>query len=269
MGLHYMAHMRLPEQRDAMNKKALQEKLKGKHLLLQPHLDDVPFSVGSMILNEYIHKEDCTIYTIFGKEFFNIRNYEYDEHAMQLLREEEAKWFQAAGMVNKRFELEEAGYRGITSIRKLFRAKLASEFDMQYEQLDYGNWQEVSACIKEILKNNVCDYVWIPAGVGGHCDHIAVRQAVLALLYEFKGKEILFFEELPYSLYSKSIDWKKCVIKDFHQEELLVHDLSDEEQKRKYESLQYFHSQIDARQAMSLCNHAETIHMWMRNKMEE
>lgn len=247
----------------------MREKLVGKHLLLQPHLDDLPFSVGSILLEQYIKKEDSIVYTIFGKEFFNIRNYQHDENAMQILRQEEAKWFQSAGIKNHRFELEEAGYRGITNIRKLFRTKMADDFAMKYEELEYGNWEEVLACVKTILDSHSCEYVWIPAGVGGHCDHIAVRQAILELVSLFQGKGILFFEELPYSLYSKPLDWSKCVIPDFHLEERMVHTLSQEEETYKYESLKHFHSQIDDRQARALCHHPETVTLWMRNNQEE
>lgn len=252
-----------------MNKEELKEKLVGKHLLLQPHLDDLPFSIGSILLEQYIKKEDSTIYTIFGKEFFNIRNYAHDEHAMQILKDEEAKWFQSAGMESHRFELEEAGYRGITSIRKLFRTKSADQFDLCYKELEYGNWEEVLGCIEKILSKHTWDFLWVPAGVGGHCDHIAVRQAVLELVSMFQGKGILFFEELPYSLYSKPLDWSKCMIPGFHLEERMVHTLSQEEETYKYESLKHFHSQIDDRQAMALCHHPETATLWMRNNQEE
>lgn len=238
--------------------------LKGKHLFIQPHLDDVPFSVGSLILNDYFPKQDCSFFTIFGKEFFNIRSYEHNNVTMDILKVQEENWFKNAGIRNNRYELEEAGYRGITDVRKLFRTKLASEFTMDYESLGYGNKGDVWACIKEILKKNESDYVWIPAGIGGHCDHLAVRQAMIELADDYNGKGILFYEELPYRLYSRPLDWNKCMIRGFHKEKQILHELSLEEEILKYESLKYFDSQIDDRQAKILCSKGECICLWVR-----
>lgn len=244
------------------------EKLQGKHLFLQPHLDDVPFSIGSFLIEEFVDKESCTVFTIFGKEFFNIRHYEHNEESIEILKSEEAKWFKFTGIKNSRLELEEAGYRGITNIRKLFRAGISSDFNLNYEELGYGNWEEVVGSVKEVINKDNFDYIWIPSGVGGHCDHMAVRQAALSLIPKLKKlKGVIFYDELPYSMYSKPIDWEKCNISGFEKIGTLTHELKEDEQVKKYESLKFFYSQIDKRQALALSKHREKITLWIREEI--
>jgi LmbE family N-acetylglucosaminyl deacetylase len=48
--------------------------------------------------------------------------------------------------------------------------------------------------------------VYVPLGVGGHVDHLACREAVIALVArgELTGSRVVFYEDQPYSLFSRS-----------------------------------------------------------------
>lgn len=238
--------------------------LEGRHLILQPHLDDVPFSLGHSLLGGAVSIDKCEVWTIFGREFFNIRSYPHSEETVEILKQEEAEWFKSQGIKVCRLELEEAGYRGIKIFRKLFQPTIASRLDFDYESLGYDNWEEVFSNISTLANSNF-NYIWSPSGIGGHCDHLAVRQAVLKLAPHIKELEgIMFYDELPYTMYSKGVNWDKSDIAGFENVGKVINEPKDFEQARKYESLAAFHSQITDRQALALSTQSEGYTVWLR-----
>lgn len=240
-------------------------RLEGRHLLLQPHLDDIPFSMGHLLADGLLRGSEYEIWTVFGKEFFNIRDYPQDEQTSRLLQEEERRWFAQEGHPLRRLELEEAGYRGVTGVRRLFRTGLYQQAALNYDSLGYGNWQAVLEAVRELGRQAA--YVWVPAGIGGHCDHLALRQAALqAARLEPAIRGLLFYHELPYSLYSREIDWDQFEIDGFRQEEGLTHQPTDAEARRKQESIGVFYSQITDRQAGVLARHTEKVAIWARRE---
>jgi len=242
--------------------------LEGRHLLLQPHLDDIPFSVGHIVQRELLTPGHYGIWTIFGKEYFNIRCYPHDEDTENILREEERRWFQITGHPGQRLELEEAGYRGVQGVRRLFLTQRYQDSALDYDSLGYGNWGEVVEHIRRLLEPHI-DYVWVPAGIGGHCDHLAVRQAVIQLAEESSLRGILFYHELPYSMYSKSMDWSRFSVDGFRQYGTVQCVPSPQDIEEKRSRISIFHSQIDARQSLVLSGETERIAIWLRRLDDE
>lgn len=240
--------------------------LKGSHLLLQPHLDDIPFSMGDTLLEGVLGDKNYEVWTLFGKEYFNIREYPHDESTIEILHKEENLWFERIGTEIHRLEMEEAGYRGIANPRKLFLAQAALKPNFDYGSMDYGNWEPVLANFRMLVEKGF-QYIWAPAGVGGHCDHLAVRQAVLEIVPACKEVQgVLFYDELPYKMYSKPIIWENFDIPGFHIAGKADNMLGEEKINRKYESLLIFHSQINQRQAAVLSAWNESMTIWLRGR---
>ena len=238
----------------------------GKHLMIQPHLDDLAFSLGHILLNQKLSVQDITVWTIFGKETFNIRGYSNNKETYELLRNEENIWFEKLRITKYRLELEEAGYRGVDKIRTLFQPQNTSEFSFANFILPNGNLLELNNSIDEILNDNF-DYLWVPAGVGGHCDHLAVRHSVLNnLVNKNLYKTIVFYEELPYSLYSKPIRWEDTGVPKYKFVKNITYHPTEDEVLIKTESISVFHSQINLRHAKVLSSHSESIAIWINNK---
>jgi hypothetical protein len=235
----------------------------GKHLMLQPHLDDIAFSIGHMIHDGLLKPVDNDIRTVFSLEWFNIRQLPFDQHTVSLLWEEEEQWFLQEGLQFSRMPLEEAGYRGVNHVRKLFLTGHADKHDLDYASLGYGNWEDVLHHIGQALEG--FDYIWAPAGIGGHCDHLSVRHAVMKLAAERANiKGLFMYEELPYRIYSRPILWDQFHIEGFAYREKIHKAPDPQEVRRKCDSLAAYYTQIDDRQALALSAEDEVVVIWLR-----
>lgn len=231
--------------------------------MLQPHLDDLPFSIGHLLRRKEWVPAVYRMWTIFGKEFFNIRGYPHDLNTESILAEEERLWSRQSGYQLNRLSLGEAGYRGVNSIRRLFLTSRCHESELDYEAMGYGNWQEVLGSIRSLIQPDVSS-IWVPAGIGGHCDHLAVRQAVINLALQSNVCVILFYHELPYSQYSKIIDWSSFSVRGFKHIGLISCKPSKLEAAEKQRNISVFHSQINERQSMTLARETECVSVWLR-----
>ncbi|MCL2253053.1 MAG: hypothetical protein FWC09_01290 [Lachnospiraceae bacterium] len=241
-------------------------KMCGRHLLLQPHLDDIAFSIGHVLSEKIIPREEAIAYTIFGKETFNIRNYANCEKTLKLLEKEEEQWFSFSKIRYDRFCLEEAGYRGISNVRTLFQPKAANVFSETAQIPPIENGEDVNNLVKELVRGGY-RYIWVPAGVGGHCDHLAVRQSVLNHMPSCPETQIIFFyEELPYSHYSAPIKWEEVFISGFKFAGRVVYQPEQVKSEQKASNLEIFYSQINESQAKVLSAQAESFSIWIRNE---
>ena len=236
----------------------------GKHVVIQPHLDDIPFSLSYFLNTEMVKEKKA--YTIFGKEFFNIRDYPHTNATVEILKEEEKKWFDCMGINHERFENEEAGYRGIAKVRELFSPSRFTRFDLSGEDFSGTIYKKVEESIKIILKEKP-DYIWIPAGIGGHIDHIMVRLVALKLISQCDYiKNVFLYEEYPYRIYSKQVNWKDVYIDSlkFIGEIAVIPD--EQDWKSKYTKLLYFQSQITEQQIESMVMREEKVSVWKYQK---
>lgn len=238
------------------------EKINGKHILLQPHLDDVPFSLSYFLDSKVMKDKKKKTVTVFGKEYFNIHNYPHTKETEKILVLEEKVWFQKAGIPLKRYELEEAGFRGITEVRKLFSPKLANNFNIGREFFDEKIYDEVVKVVNEI-QNEEPDCLWIPAAIGGHIDHLLLRQVAIELCKEENTvKHVIFYEDYPYRMYSKPIAWDQVIMECWSH----IGEISLEPQaidsNRKFMNLLAYHSQITEKQLKSLVLQSEFISIW-------
>lgn len=239
--------------------------LSGTHLMLQPHLDDLPFSIGHFLRSKLFIPASYQLWTVFGKEYFNIRGYPHDESTESILVQEELHWSALSGYPVRRLPLEEAGYRGVTRIRQLFLTARYHDPLLNYDALGYGNWQEVLEHMRTLIQPDVT-CLWIPAGIGGHCDHLAVRQAVLTLVPESNVQGLIFYHELPYGQYSKTIEWENFHVSGFEYGGMICHNPTAQEAAHKEKEIALYYSQINERQAKTLSRETEQISVWLRRE---
>jgi LmbE family N-acetylglucosaminyl deacetylase len=123
--------------------------------------------------------------------------------------------------------------------------------DGQYrsEPLDQ---QALNASIAEAVGD--ATEVWSPAGIGGHADHVQVREAALAL-----GRPVRFYAELPYAVkfgwpawvsggeadpfLSVDVHWRRWLPQTLALEPR-VHRLAPEEADRKLAAARTYRTQF-------------------------
>lgn len=98
--------------------------------------------------------------------------------------------------------------------------------------------------------------VWSPAGIGGHSDHVQVREAALAI-----GRPVRFYAELPYAVkfgwpawvtggkedpyLSVDVYWRRWLPKTLHLEPR-VRRLAPEEAEAKLRAMRAYRTQFPA-----------------------
>lgn len=82
--------------------------------------------------------------------------------------------------------------------------------------------------------------IWLPAGIGGHPDHLATRDAGLAAALSTPHTLVRHFADVPYSVHA---GWPHSVTAEPTRQ---VHVLDDEAQRRKVKAMACYRTQIPA-----------------------
>ena len=149
--------------------------------VFSPHLDDAVLSASVQLLRP--NAEVVTVFTGDPPEGMELAPWErltrarssWERHQERLSEDDEA--MAALGCASRRLDEPEAEHR--------------------IGQLDLGLLSErVAPALADASE------IWIPAGVGGHPDHVAVRRAVLAALDATgdDGTAVYLYADLPYTI---------------------------------------------------------------------
>jgi LmbE family N-acetylglucosaminyl deacetylase len=160
---------------------------------VSPHLDDVAFSCGGVLgvlRRAGWHVRVATVFTAtvtplsqFALACQLDKGLDVDVDYMALRRAEDAEAMRCLGVVDTRhLDLPEAPHRGYGSAPELFAGR----------RPDDG----VGTAVGEVLAPLVAgaDVVLGPQGLGGHVDHLVVRDALLAL-----DLPLLVYRDTPYA----------------------------------------------------------------------
>jgi hypothetical protein len=169
-------------------------------LYLSPHLDDVCFSLGSYVasrgkgtlLNIFTHSNCIRHHDTIGDQRLD----ELSPGARSMLvttirRDEDERFAVEVGLCTSYCNLDEAPVRG----REPFDPACVHEDTNQF-----------SAAIMDFIRTLRLDggerntVLYCPLGIGGHVDHLVVRNTVLKNLVELQALyKVCFYEDLPYA----------------------------------------------------------------------
>ena len=144
-------------------------------VVLSPHLDDAVFSLGQHLI-EWIEQgkkiKIINIFTKFGNIEIDLEKYrkEKDKKVMDYLK---VKW--------ENWNFTDGGFR-LSDKKMLFGGKIIKEDD------------NLKKNIEKRLKKIKADLVLAPRGVGGHVDHILVREMARKIM----DSKIEYYIDLPY-----------------------------------------------------------------------
>jgi LmbE family N-acetylglucosaminyl deacetylase len=208
-------------------------------VILSPHCDDAPLSLGSALNVERFGKKPSVFV------LFSLSRYTLDfpcNGSLKVISEIRRKEELAAA----RQANYEAHFCGLAEpfARPDFKT-FNDIFDPQREVRADLTWKEARTKIADIFKLKA-DLILAPLGCGNHIDHRIVNRAAIECAQELPAPHLGFYEDLPYcfALGDYSIE-QRVPVEDFPN--LVPHTLTDSFEK-KLALLRCYESQIDERQ---------------------
>jgi LmbE family N-acetylglucosaminyl deacetylase len=161
-------------------------------LILSPHCDDAPISVGAALMVGYLGPAP-TVSVVYSRSRFS-KDFPGNgpEKEITALRNQEE--LEAARMAG--YEVEFWGF-GEPSTRKGY-TQPSDIFDPAKRPRADESWERVLLAIDAAVCNHR-GLVMGPLGCGGHIDHLIVREAFLAACVKHPRLSVGFYEDLPYS----------------------------------------------------------------------
>ncbi|MFH8367691.1 PIG-L deacetylase family protein [Streptomyces sp. NPDC018031] len=166
-------------------------------VIVSPHPDDAALALGGTVA-----RQGARFLDVFSVETWTKEPYYADrpELTRRLLLDEEAV---AARVLGARVELLGFVDAADRDLRRdaFFAATAWSGGFAQEEPELFGAVTDRLAALLDGAAE-----VYAPLGVGGHVDHLACREAVLALARDGRldGARVAFYEDQPYSLFSSA-----------------------------------------------------------------
>lgn len=176
-----------------------------KHIaILSPHLDDGVFSCGEYIRKEVLSGNTVTVVTVFSGEAepealseaakeFHSMCFLHDDDAMAIRKQEDRGACEMLGCRYLYLDYPEYLYRSDSAGRKLCMNLSRMFDDGQDEETAFR--QQLAARLETLCGEY--DLVLAPVGVGGHRDHLMIRDLLLDYA-ERKQTPVLFYEDVPY-----------------------------------------------------------------------
>ena len=163
-------------------------------IIISPHLDDAALSAFSVLNVD--NRESISVVNVFtGKpsitavtEVDAVTGAMSSQRLMELRLEEDAEAL--SGAKTYHLDLLDNQYRSIN----LRNYEIADDVEQELtEKIAYG---------LERLQISLADYsdIFIPRGIGGHPDHLIVRNAVLSLCKQHLHGKIRFYADMPYAI---------------------------------------------------------------------
>lgn len=182
--------------------------------LLSPHLDDAVLSCGSLIADATVRGIDVLVITLFNGRpeppvspaaaRFHARCGHTDENAMAEREREDDQALSLLGARTIRLGLPEALYRKDDRGRHVYNG----DTDIFVQQLPQARdfLDVVADGTRSVVETAEPDLVLAPLGVGGHIDHLLVREAARAL-----DHPTWHYEDVPYLLYDRCEGWQDAL----------------------------------------------------------
>lgn len=160
-----------------------------KMTFLSPHSDDIAFSCAGAIQNN-IEKWDVTILTIFSRSrYTHAHALDNDPETVTAARmQEDRDYCDSIGATYRYVGFSEGNLRGYPDLRSLYHNESGTD-DRDFESIKHS--------VADILSNDPEAIIWSPIGLGHHIEHLITVQIALDL--EREGREVRFYEDLPYA----------------------------------------------------------------------
>jgi len=166
-----------------------------KTILVSPHSDDIAYSLGGTLLQDYFYKPVLMV-TVFTRSNFTLCVKLDNSEIISKMRHLEDVQFTTKNDIRfLSFPFPEAPLRGM-SRQEIFSNAIPDSYI----------FSDVYHALSELIKSYPCDLIVSPMGLGNHIDHVMVSNICNKIAQE-NNKRIIFYEDLPYAslLTSKQI----------------------------------------------------------------
>lgn len=159
-----------------------------KTILVSPHSDDIAFSLGGALLQNFFHGPSLMV-TVFTKSDYSPCIKIFDSETISKVRHlEDVKFTDKLQIKFQSFNFPEPTLRGY-SRRDIFANNNPSS-DPIYTDVYYA--------LSKLIKSYQCELIVSPMGLGNHIDHIIVCNICSKIARE-NNIRIIFYEDLHYA----------------------------------------------------------------------
>ncbi len=177
-------------------------------VLVSPHSDDIAYSIGGALLQNYFYKPVLMV-TIFTRSNFTRSNFslcfklDNSEMISRMRHLEDVQFTTKNDVRFLSFPFPEASMRGM-SRQEIFSNIIPDSYTI---------FSDVYHSLSELIKSYSCDLIVSPMGLGNHIDHVMVSNICNKIAQE-NNKKIVFYEDLPYATFltSKKIKMRASAI---------------------------------------------------------
>lgn len=157
-------------------------------ILISPHSDDIAYSLGGALLENYFEKPAIMI-TVFTRSSFSPRLKLTDPEEITRIRSlEDIEYTKKICIEFSSFHYPEAPLRGKTSHKDIFENS---------DPLSDPIYREVYQSLLKLIKSFPDTLVVCPMSLGNNIDHILVFEACSSICQE-NNIRISYYEDVPY-----------------------------------------------------------------------
>lgn len=157
-------------------------------ILVSPHSDDVAFSLGGALLQDYFHGPFLMV-TVFTKSNFSPCIKIFDSEIISKIRHlEDVEFADRLQIKFQSFSFSEPPLRGYS------RRDIFANNDPASDPI----YTEVYHALSKLIRSCECELIVSPMGLGNHIDHIIVCNICCRIARENNIK-IVFYEDLHYA----------------------------------------------------------------------
>jgi LmbE family N-acetylglucosaminyl deacetylase len=179
-----------------------------RFIFLSPHLDDAVLSCGQLIIDLKKHKKDITVVTVFtkagmkdispqSKSFIKSCGYQNAEKLYKDFKSEDSKVLRSLNIKFTHLDFIDAAWR-IDDEKKQIYKNSKSQFSGIISPKDNKLVESIKIKLEDLAIRNTRALILSPLGVGGHADHVIIRDVLKIIDYPK-----LFWEDFPYNTYHK------------------------------------------------------------------
>lgn len=233
--------------------RAVEGRKKRDILILAPHADDAPFSVGGTIL-KLLPFYNFHIVNIFARQDFTLYNRFMEKGPeSNFIRKEERLAWRLMGVEQGRFlDYKDAPMRESYLNSEVISPDFSVTTILNREP---ELFEELKRVLENLLEEIKPDYTFCPLAIGRHIDHILVREACLQKVELHDS--LRFYEDLPYAI-SFERERELCYIREMVGRELKEQrvEISSIAEQKKY-ILNIYKSQIKKFQVKAMIEYGK------------
>ncbi|HEX7777323.1 MAG TPA: PIG-L family deacetylase [Parvibaculum sp.] len=165
----------------------------GSDLFLSPHADDICFSLGALAFR----RRAGTLLTVFSSSSYIAPaqrwRITHPEETTQIRQAEDAAFASSCGLAMRTFGLDDAMARG----RDVFDLSAAEEDTSWLEEHLVPTLFDLAG---ETAEDIARPWLFCPAGIGGHIDHVILRSVVARNIEPLMRRwRVCFYEDIFYA----------------------------------------------------------------------